>query len=46
MFRYPRILRLPIKQLVFPIFPFLTRDSEQFWSSSTYQSGWEKNKMF
>jgi len=24
-----------------PIFPFLTNGSVQFWSSSTYQSGWE-----
>ena len=46
MFIYPRIFRLPIKQLVFPIFPFLTSGSVQFWSGSTYQSGWEKNKMF
>ena len=41
---YPRIFRLPIKQLVFAIFQFLTSGSVQFWSGSTYQSGWEKNK--
>ena len=40
MFIYPRIFRLPIKQLVFPIFPFLTSGSVHFWS------GWKKNKMF
>jgi len=40
---YQRIFRLPIKQLVFAIFPFLTSDSVQLWSGSTYQSGWEKN---
>jgi len=40
MFMYPRIFRLPIKQLVFPTFPFLTSGSgEQFYSGSTYQSG-------
>jgi len=41
MFMYPRIFRLPIKQLVFPTFPFLTSGSgEQFeQSGSTYQSG-------
>ena len=43
---YLRIFRLPIKQLVFPIFPFLSSCSVKFWSGSTYQSGWEKNKMF
>ena len=42
---YPRIFRLPIKQFVFPIFSFLTSGKEQFWSGSTHQSGWEKNKM-
>ena len=46
MFIYPRIFRLPINHLVFPIFPFLTNGSVQFWSGSTYLSGWEKNKMF
>ena len=35
----PRLFRLPVKQLVFPIFPFLTSASVQFWSGSTYQSG-------
>jgi len=39
MFIFPRIFRLSIKQLVFPIFPFLTSDSVQFWSGSTHQSG-------
>ena len=33
-----------IKQLVFPIFPFLTSGSVQ-WSGSMYPSGSEKNKM-
>jgi len=37
---------LPIKQLVFPIFPFLISGSVHFWSGSMYQSSWEKNKMF
>ena len=31
---YPIIFRLPIKQLVFPIFPFLTSGSVHFWSGS------------
>ena len=30
MFIYPRIFRLPIKQLVFPIFPFLTSGIVQY----------------
>ena len=46
MFIYPRIIWLPIKHLVFPIFLFLTSGSVQYWSGSTYQSGLEKNKMF
>ena len=44
MFIYPRIYSLPIKQLVFPIFPFLTSGSVQFWSGSTYQSVERKTK--
>jgi len=34
-----------MKQLVFPIFPFLTSGSVQFWSGSTYQSGSKKTTV-
>jgi len=37
---------LPIKQLVFPLFPFLTSGSVQFWSGSTYSQVERKNEMF
>ena len=33
---YPKVFRLPIKPFVFPIFPFLTSGSVQFWYNFKY----------
>ena len=33
---YPKVFTLPIKPFVFPIFPFLTSGSVQFWYNFKY----------
>ena len=42
MFIYPRIFRLPIKQLVFPIFPFLTSGIVQYFGQTQRTSQVER----
>ena len=43
--KYPSITCIPIKQLVFPIVPFLTSGSVQLWSGSMYQYQREKQNV-